>query len=72
VPAIADAAFVAHASPGSKTEAFRRRLHLLGKPLLALPGPENSGLLALGAVAFDPAWPPAFWPGFKPLQGQRA
>ena len=37
----------------------QRRLHLLGKPLLTLPGPENSALLALGAVAVDPACPPA-------------
>jgi predicted Rossmann fold nucleotide-binding protein DprA/Smf involved in DNA uptake len=63
VAAIADAVFVAHASPGSKTEAFCRRLHLLGKPLFTLPGPENSALLALGAVAIDPACPPVFWPG---------
>jgi hypothetical protein len=47
--------FPAHASPGSKIEAFCRRLPLLGKPLLTLPGPENSALLALGAVAIDPA-----------------
>jgi len=65
VAAIADAVFVAHASPGSKTEAFCRRLHLLGKPLFTLPGLQNSALLALGAVAIDPACPPAFWPGFS-------
>jgi len=62
VAGISDAVFVAHASPGSKTEAFCRRLHLLGKPLFTLPGLENSALLALGAVAIDPACPPAFWP----------
>jgi len=66
VAAIADAVFVAHASPASKIEAFCRRLHLLGKPLFTLPGPENSSLLALGAVAIDPACPPAFWPEFQP------
>ena len=32
-----------------------RRLHLLGKPLFTLPGLQNSALLALGAVAIDPA-----------------
>jgi len=62
VAAIADAVFVAHASPGSKTEAFCRRLRLLGKLLFTLPGLQNSALLALGAVAIDPACPPAFWP----------
>jgi len=51
------AAFPAHASPGSKTEAFCRRLHLLGNPLFTLPGLQNSALLALGAVAIDPACP---------------
>jgi len=60
----APAVFLAHASPASKTEAFCRRLHLLGKPLFTLPGPKNSALLALGAVAIHPACPPAFWPGF--------
>ena len=60
VAAIADAVLVAHAAPASKTEAFCRRLHLLGKPLFTLPGLQNSALLALGAVAIDPACPPAF------------
>jgi len=58
--------FPAHASPASKTEAFCRRLHLLGKPLFTLPGLQNSALLALGAVAFHPACPPAFWLSFSP------
>jgi len=72
VVAIADAVFPAHVSPGSKTEAFCRRLHLLGKPLFTLPVLQNSALLALGAVAIDPACPPAFWLAFKPPQAQRA
>jgi predicted Rossmann fold nucleotide-binding protein DprA/Smf involved in DNA uptake len=48
VAAIADAVFVAHASPASKTEAFCRRLHLPGKPLFTVPGLEKSALLAPG------------------------
>ena len=58
MPAISDAVFVAHAAPGSKTEAFCRRLHLLGKPLFTLPGLQNSALRALGAVPIGPARPP--------------
>jgi len=71
VAAISDAVLVAHASPASKTEAFCRRLPLLGKPLFTLPGLQNSALLALGAVASAAACPPAFWPAFKPPQAQR-
>jgi hypothetical protein len=65
VAGISDAVFVAHAAPASKTEAFCRRLRLLGKPLFTLSGPENSALLALGAVPIDPACPLVFSPSLS-------
>lgn len=49
-------------TPASNAKAFCRRVPLLRKPLLTLPGPENFALLALGAVAIGPTCPPAFWP----------
>jgi predicted Rossmann fold nucleotide-binding protein DprA/Smf involved in DNA uptake len=51
VAALADTVFIAHAAPGSKTEAFARQVVAWGKPLSTLPGPENAALLALGATA---------------------
>jgi hypothetical protein len=65
VAGISDAVFVAHAARASRTEAFCRRVALLGKPLFTLPGPENSALLALGAVAIGPACPPVLSPSFS-------
>ena len=47
--ALADAGFVAHASPGGKTESLCREIVAWGKPLWVVPGPENANLLALGA-----------------------
>jgi predicted Rossmann fold nucleotide-binding protein DprA/Smf involved in DNA uptake len=55
VAALAGAVFVAHAAPGSKTEAFCRELARAGTPLLTLAGPENANLVALGARVVDPA-----------------
>ena len=42
-------AFIAHAAPGSKTEAFARYLADAGKPLLTLDNPANRNLVAIGA-----------------------
>ena len=36
---LADQVFIAHAAPGSKTEAFARKLADSGKPLLTLNSP---------------------------------
>ena len=36
---LADQAFITHAAPGSKTEAFARKLADSGKPLLTLNSP---------------------------------
>ena len=41
--------FIAHAAPGSKTEAFARNLAESGKPLLALDSPAYANLFELGA-----------------------
>jgi predicted Rossmann fold nucleotide-binding protein DprA/Smf involved in DNA uptake len=49
VAALADAVFVAHASPGGKTESLCREIVAWGKPLWTVAGPENENLLALGA-----------------------
>ena len=42
--------FIAHAAPGSKTEAFARKLAANGKPLLTLDSPANENLVKMGAV----------------------
>ena len=52
---LADQAFIAHAAPGSKTEAFARKLADSGKPLLTLNSPANTNLMEMGAEVFDPA-----------------
>jgi hypothetical protein len=49
VAALADAVFVATASPGGKTESLCREIVAWGKPLWTVAGPENANLLALGA-----------------------
>ena len=54
VAALADAVFVAHAAPGSKTEQFCHDMLTLGKPLLTLESDENTGLIARGARPVQP------------------
>jgi predicted Rossmann fold nucleotide-binding protein DprA/Smf involved in DNA uptake len=49
VAALADAVFVAHASPNSKTELFCRELLSWGKPLFTLESDTNINLISLGA-----------------------
>ena len=41
--------FIAHAAPGSKTEAFARSLAASGKPMLALDSLANANLVEMGA-----------------------
>jgi predicted Rossmann fold nucleotide-binding protein DprA/Smf involved in DNA uptake len=53
VAALAERVFVAHAAPGSKTEAFCRQALHRRKPLLTFDAPENAALLELGARTFD-------------------
>ena len=47
---LAQRVFIAHAAPGSKTEAFARRLAASGKPLLTLGSPANANLVEMGAL----------------------
>ena len=49
-----ETAFIAHAAPGGRTEAFARKLAAEGKPVLTLEGPGNGNLEALGARTFTP------------------
>ena len=49
VASLATRVFIAHAAPGSKTEAFARRLADAGKPLLTLNSPANGNLVGMGA-----------------------
>ncbi len=46
---LAQRVFIAHAAPGSKTEAFTRKLADSGKPLLTLDSPANANLVEMGA-----------------------
>ena len=46
---LAQRVFIAHAAPGSKTEAFAHKLTDTGKPLLTLDSPANEELLGMGA-----------------------
>ena len=49
VAAISHRVFIAHAAPGSKTEAFARKLADSGKPLLTLESSANANLVGMGA-----------------------
>ena len=46
---LAHRVFMAHAAPGSKTEAFAHKLTASGKPLLTLDSPANGNLVEMGA-----------------------
>ena len=46
---IAHQVFITHAAPGSKTEAFARKVAASGKPLLILYSPANTDLVEMGA-----------------------
>ena len=48
---LAQRVFIAHAAPGSKTEAFARKVAESGKPLLTLGSPANENLVEMGAEA---------------------
>lgn len=50
---LASRVFIAHAAPGSKTEAFARKLAASGKPLLTLDSPANANLVGMGAEVVD-------------------
>ena len=46
---LAQRVFIAHAAPGSKTEAFARKRAESGKPLLTLDSPANTNLVKMRA-----------------------
>ena len=50
---IAQRVFIAHAAPGSKTEAFAHKLIESGKPLLTLDSPANTSLVEMGAEVVE-------------------
>ena len=50
---LAQRVFIAHASPGRRTEAFARKLAESGKPLLTLDSPANTNLVAMGAEVVE-------------------
>ena len=54
VAELAAQVFIAHAAPGSKTEAFARKLASKGKRLLTLDSPANANLVEMGAESLDP------------------
>ena len=47
---LAQRVFIAHAAPGSRTEAFAHKLAAAGKPLLTLDSPANTNLVEMGAL----------------------
>ena len=51
---LAGQVFIAYAAPGSKTEAFARKLATSGKPLLTLDSPANENLVGMGAEVLLP------------------
>ena len=55
VASLASRAFIAHAAPGSKTEAFARKLAASGGPLLTLDSPANENLVEMGAEVVRPS-----------------
>ena len=60
---LAQRVFIAHAAPGSKTEAFARKLAETGKPLLTLDSAANENLAEMGAesIAVEPGAVDHLW-----------
>ena len=50
---LAQRVFIAHAAPGSRTEAFARGLAESGKPVLTLDSPANANLVEMGAETME-------------------
>jgi predicted Rossmann fold nucleotide-binding protein DprA/Smf involved in DNA uptake len=55
VAALAHGVFVAHATPGGKTEAFARKVLDWGKPVFTFDSGSNAGLISLGAKPLNMA-----------------
>ena len=56
VAELAQRVFIAHAAPGSKTEALARKLAESGKPLMTLDSSANANLVSMGAEAVGTEW----------------
>jgi hypothetical protein len=54
VAAMADAIFIAYASPNSKTEKFCKDVLKWGKPIYTLESDANKTLITLGARPITP------------------
>ena len=54
VAALADAVFVAYASPNSKMEKFCHEMIRLGKPLYTFESEANKSLINIGAKPLSP------------------
>jgi predicted Rossmann fold nucleotide-binding protein DprA/Smf involved in DNA uptake len=54
VASIAGEILIPHAAPGSKTEAFCRKLIQAGKPVSTFESPANAHLIRLGAQPVEP------------------
>ena len=54
VASLAARVFIAHAAPGSRTEAFAQKLAAAGKPLLTLDSPTNDNLVDMGSHGVRP------------------
>lgn len=63
VAALADAIFIAYATPGSKTETLARQTIAWDKPLLTFDSSDNQNLLNLGAQTINPVFETSLWTG---------
>lgn len=61
VAALADAVFMAHATPDGKTEALAKQIIAWGKPLLTFASPDTQNLCDLGAQVVNPVFVGDFW-----------
>ncbi|MBE9077162.1 DNA-processing protein DprA [Romeria aff. gracilis LEGE 07310] len=61
VAALANAVFIAYATPESKTEALARQVIAWNKPLLTFASSDNQNLLNLGAQPIEPCLSRARW-----------
>lgn len=67
VATLADAVFIAYASPESKTEALAQQIVKWNKPLLTFESSDNQNLIKLGAQTIDPMLDGEIGPPLLPL-----
>ena len=51
-----DRMFIAHATPGGRTERFARTVVAWGKPVVTVDAPENAHLVSIGAEPIRPGY----------------